>query len=315
MEGKVLAALLGTAIGDALGFPFEGLSREALKDVDLSRYHAGDFPPGTWSDDTSLTFITAESLVERKGLDLADLGQRFLRWLREGYLTPFGRAIGVGRATREALERLARGVPPEEAGGRGERDNGNGALMRILPVVLWYLKEEAEGLLRPVHRAAALTHAHPRNLVACGIYAFLVKGLFRERDFSRALAFALKEARLRYREGPLAEERRHFERLERIEALSSEDIRASGYVVHSLEAVCWVMAQTSSFEEAVALAVRLGEDTDTTAAIVGGLAGLLYGPESLPPSLVEGLVKGEDLRERALRFASVLSTSRAADSA
>ena len=315
MEDRFLAALLGVAVGDALGFPFEGLPREALEEIDLSHYHAGLFPPGTWSDDTSLTFLTAESLLNKRGLDLQDLGQRFLRWLKEGYLTPFGQAIGVGRATKEALKRLARGVPPERAGGRGERDNGNGALMRILPVVLWYLPAEGPKFLEPIHQAAALTHAHPRNLLACGLYGLWVKGIWTGKDLAKALEDALLQAQIFYRKGPFIEEWKHFQRLKEISSLEMAEIRASGYVVHSLEAVCWVLLKASSFRQALTLAVQLGEDTDTTAAITGGVASLYYGAHALPPEWVQGLIKGEELKARAQRFATVLSTLHAGDNA
>ena len=300
------SALLGVAVGDALGFPFEGFSRGALKDVPLDSFSKGPYPPGTWSDDTSLTFITVESLLERGGLDLDDLAQRFWSWLKKGSFTPWGKAIGVGRATREALERYAKGIAPLQCGGRGERDNGNGGLMRILPVVLWYLRAEQETFLKQIHHACALTHAHPRSLLACGLYGLIFKALLRGKTKVQAVAWAYQEALRTYQEGMFLKELKHFTRLPRLEGLSEEEIRASGYVVHALEAACWVFVHTSSFEEAVYKAVRLGEDTDTTAAIVGGLAGFYYA--YVPPKLVNTLVQRDLLEEKAARFCAKVAS-------
>ena len=293
-------ALLGVAVGDALGFPFEGRRREDLQKIDLSAFSSGAYPPGTWSDDTSLTFITAESLLACQGLDLEDLARRFGRWLWEGYFTPFGQAIGVGRATREALERYARGVPPERCGGTGERDNGNGGLMRILPVVLWYLEEEAPVFLEKIHQACSLTHAHPRSLLACGLYGLVIRKLNQGWGKKEALAKACQEGWAIYERTPFRSELAHFRRLLVLDKLSAKDIRASGYVVHSLEAVLWVFGRTNSYREAVSEAVRLGEDTDTTAAIVGGLAGFFYG--GLPKEWLQGLVKLNELQATAGSF-------------
>ncbi len=309
------AALLAVAIGDALGFPFEGEAPENLKDFDPSFYRAGSWPPGTWSDDTSLTFITAESLISRKRLDLEDLGHRFLKWLHEGYFTPFGQAIGVGRATREALLRLAQGVPPTKAGGRGERDNGNGALMRLLPVVLWYHRAEENLFLARVHEAASLTHAHPRNLLACGLYAFVVREVLKGLPFREALTKALEQGFSFYSRSPWIRELKFFEPLGQIFLIRAPEIRASGYVVHTLEAVCWVLGQSTSFLDALRLAISLGGDTDTIAAITGGLAALLYGPGDLPETLVQGLVRSELLTTVARNFAEALNTSPWVDSA
>lgn len=295
---------MGLAIGDALGFPFEGKAREELKHINLSCYHAGLFPPGTWSDDTSLTFITIESLRRCQGLNLADLAQSFLRWLKEGYLTPFGQAIGVGRATKEALLRIEKGVLPEKAGGTDERDNGNGSLMRILPVVLWYRREPELVMLEKVHLASSITHAHPRAKIACGLYALLCRGLI-ETDFDKALGYALDFGRKFYQKAPFSAELRYFEPLfdGSLFTWPQEKISTSGYVVHTLLAACWILKRTKSYHEAVTLAVRLGGDTDTTAAVVGGAAGLCYGYESLPANLLNELVKGEMLKNIAWVFA------------
>ena len=301
------AALLGVAVGDALGFPFEGMPREALAGLDLSSFHGGAFPPGTWSDDTSLTFITAESLVARGRLELEDLARRFLRWLKEGYFTPFGEAIGVGRATREALLKVERGVPPLEAGGRGERDNGNGSLMRILPVALWYAKEPLFEALEALHQASSLTHAHPRALVACGLFGLFVRELVAGRPLKEALLAVREKGPDLYPAPPFRDELSHYGPLfsGRLFSLPAEAVKSSGYVVETLLAAFWVLHHTGSFREAVETAVRLGGDTDTLAAVVGGVAGFYYGLGET--TLLHGLKRRELLLKTAQEFSRRLS--------
>ena len=302
---RLVEALLGVAIGDALGFPFEGKPREQLATVDLSHLPAGRFPPGTWSDDTALTFITAESLYLSGALDLNDLAGRFLRWLKEGYFTPFGQALGIGRATREALLRLEKGVPPEEAGGKGERDNGNGSLMRLLPVALWYAKDPLEEALTCLHKASSLTHAHPRSLVACGLFGLLVRKIVAGKALKTALLETAKEGPHLYASSPFREELTHYTPLfeGKIFLEKEEGIISSGYVVHTLLAAFWVLYRTEDFATGVKLAVRLGGDTDTLAAVVGGVAGLYYGLASVPESWLNGLQKRELLEQTAHEFA------------
>lgn len=304
---RLEAALLGVAIGDALGFPFEGMPREALVGLDLSSFHGEAFPPGTWSDDTSLTFITAESLVARGRLDLEDLSRRFLHWLREGYFTPFGEAIGVGRATREALLRVERGVPPQEAGGRGERDNGNGSLMRILPLALWYAKDPLYEAQKALHLASSLTHAHPRSLIACGLFGLLVRELVAGSPLKEALLAVKEEGPNLYPAPPFKDELSHYGLFfsGKLFSLPREGIRSSGYVVDTLLSAFWVLYHTGSFREAVETAVRLGGDTDTLAAVVGGAAGFYYGLGGT--SLFHGLQRKELLLKTSKDFARGLS--------
>ena len=306
MKEKIAGSLIGVAVGDALGFPFEGCSAKELKEVRFCYLPQGSYPAGTWSDDTSLTFITAESLLAKGRLDLHDLAQRFYLWLKEGYFTPHGRPLGFGRATVRALWRYAAGLPPEKAGGRGERDCGNGSLMRMAPVVLWFISSPEETLLASVHEASSLTHAHPRVLLACGLYALLLKGLSQKMTLNEAFLY-VRERGMRFysRNLPFAKEMSYFDLLWKghLFHLKKEEIRASGYVVHTLLATFWILARTNNFREALKLAVSLGEDTDTTAAVVGSVAGFYYGLSQIPPSWCHSLVKGDHLLNLAFHFA------------
>ena len=141
MPNKTLSAIMGLCVGDALGVPVEFSSREQLKRnpvVDMRAYGTYNQPAGTWSDDTSMTLCTLDSLSN--GLDYKDIMEKFLSWYKDGEYTPHGEAFDIGMATSKALNKYASGEKPLESGGRGERDNGNGSLMRILPVLFLFTK-------------------------------------------------------------------------------------------------------------------------------------------------------------------------------
>lgn len=162
-------ALLGLAVSDALGVPVEFTSRPE-RDADpvhgMRGGGAHGQTPGTWSDDSSLTFCTAESLAA--GWDLDDMGRRFVAWLRHGYWSARGAVFDVGATTRDGLLALERGTPALEAGGTDENSNGNGSLMRILPLALRFDDAEPANLVDVAHQASRLTHGHPRSQVAFG---------------------------------------------------------------------------------------------------------------------------------------------------
>ena len=157
----MLGGLWGSVVGDALGVPVEFSTREQ-RDQDPVRevrgYGTYNQPPGTWSDDSSLMLCTLLSLSEHT-LDLRDIGQRFVRYLTESYATPYGSVFDVGMATANAIDRLRSGCPPEQAGGTTDRDNGNGSLMRILPIGLRFYEETPERLIEIAHLVSRITHA------------------------------------------------------------------------------------------------------------------------------------------------------------
>ncbi|NPA80456.1 MAG: ADP-ribosylglycohydrolase family protein [Thermotogae bacterium] len=278
---RIAGGLIGHAIGDAFGFPYEG-SQRAPKAVPPS----SPFP----SDDTALTICTARSLCER-GEDLEDLARRFVRWLRFGECTPDGRAVGVGRTTLRAIERLDVGMPPDMAGGRDERDNGNGSLMRMLPLAYYLLGESGERILDVVRRYSSITHAHPRAILGSHLYVLMVMGIYRYGEPVEAYDWAREEV-LRLWEGH--PELIHYRRIleGRIWDLPEEEIISSGYVVSSLEAALWSFMRAEDFQESVVIALNLGGDTDTIAALSGGLAGTLHGVEGIPEGWIALLPRG-----------------------
>ncbi|NEQ26498.1 MAG: ADP-ribosylglycohydrolase family protein, partial [Microcoleus sp. SIO2G3] len=164
---SVLDGLMGLCVADALGVPVEFTSRSQRQIqpvTTMQGYGTWNQPPGTWSDDSSLTFCLAESLCQ--GFDLVDIGDRFCRWYRESYWTARNETFDVGNATRMAIERLQQSIPPLEAGGTSERSNGNGSLMRILPMAFFHSKLPFPDLIDRVHQVSRITHAHPRSQMA-----------------------------------------------------------------------------------------------------------------------------------------------------
>jgi ADP-ribosyl-[dinitrogen reductase] hydrolase len=323
---QVLGGLFGVCVGDALGLPVQFASRKERKIkpvAGMSGYGAFDEPPGTWSDDSSLTFCLAESLC--RGYDLNDIAERFVKWRFQGYWTPFGDAFDIGATTDSAVKRLKAGSSPLRSGDTAEECNGNGSLMRILPVAFAARNLEPQARFRMVDEVSAITHAHPRSLIACGIYvqtALCILGGKAPGDAVREMKNPVKRyygAKPGARNGEadpgsgpspardFRPELPHFTRIlekdaEAFAALPEDDIRSGGYVVHTLEAALWCLLNACSYTETVLKAVNLGGDTDTTAAVAGGLAGLCYGFGSIPKLWVEAIAKKQEIEDLARRL-------------
>lgn len=297
MKSKVIhSALFGLAVGDALGVPVEFKSRASLREnpvTDMQGFGTHHQPAGTWSDDSSLTFCLADSLCS--GYDLQDIAQKFLQWYHADLWTPHGEVFDIGIATSKAINKIANGADPVLCGGNGEADNGNGSLMRILPLVFYLQKEnDIEVIFNKVKEVSSVTHAHFRSVFACFIYIIYALELLKNSDKAMAYTKIKSIVQVFIDENDFDyAEIKHFERILKgdISSLSEDEIYSSGYVVHSLEASLWCVLTTQTYKDAVLKAVNLGEDTDTTAAIVGGLAGLIYGFESIPQEWMNVLVK------------------------
>jgi ADP-ribosylglycohydrolase len=300
MITEVKSGIYGLAVADALGVPVEFLSRAQLKEdpvTDMRGNGTHHQPKGVWSDDTSMTLCLADSLASG-GVDCADIMDRFCRWWVGGEYTPRGYAFDIGGATGRALSRFREGTPPLLCGGRTERDNGNGALMRILPAAYIVRGMPLDKGMDIVYNLTALTHAHPRALIASGIYIRICLALLNGRSRADAVSEALAECGEYYQAGPCEAELKQYDRLMNgISALPEEEIRSSGYAVDTLEAAVWCLLTTDSYRECVLRAVNLGDDTDTVGAVAGGLAGICYGFERIPAEWVRALVRA-DLIER-----------------
>lgn len=300
---RILGGLYGSLVGDALGVPVEFAVRSARKAdpvAGMRGFGTHRQPAGTWSDDGALLLCSVESLVET-GFDTQDLGERFVRWSDHGHWTAHGHVFDIGNATSTALRRISLGTPAENAGGRDENSNGNGSLMRMLPVALALLREEEPVFCDRIQRASAITHGHDRSKLACVFHGLLVRGLMTGLKPSEALkqsqaCFAGSDQR--HPEMP------HFHQVmnPNFESQPESAIRSSGYVMDTLTASIWCLLTTNTFSECVLKAVNLGDDTDTTGCVAGGLAGIVYGIDAIPAEWRTALPRQNDLHELFERF-------------
>ncbi|KAF3886612.1 MULTISPECIES: ADP-ribosylglycohydrolase family protein [Nostocales] len=309
MTSKVLSGLIGVCVGDALGVPVEFTSRAERSHspvTSMQGYGTWDVPPGTWSDDSSLTFCLAECLCD--GFSLDAIAQSFWRWYNNNHWTASGEVFDIGNTTFLALTNIKQGAPPLKAGEKSEKSNGNGSLMRILPIAYCHKILTFSELISRAQQISCITHAHLRSQVACGIYISIAVALLKGSDPSTAYQQGLKNIEGIYSDAKYASEISHFARVMSgdIAQLSEESINSGGYVIDTLEASLWCLLNSSSYAEAVLKAVNLGGDTDTTAAVTGGLAGIYYGIENIPEEWIEQIARKDDIIDLAARLAAVL---------
>lgn len=309
---KVASGLIGLCVGDALGVPVEGSSRVERMQAPVTGmysrdiYNIWDQPPGTWSDDSSLTFCLTESLC--KGFSLAAIAESFCRWYYRNAWTARGRVSDIGITTQTAIERLYRGVSPTEAGDSVERNDGNGSLMRILPLAYCHKTLDFNTLIQRVHQVSCLTHAHPHAQIACGIYISIAICLLEGAEPKTAYFKGLRNLEHIYRQAPYYSELIHFERVlgKEIATLPEKVVRSGNSAIDTLEAALWCLLNSSSYPEAVLKAVNLGGDADTTAAVTGGLAGIHYGIHNIPPEWIEAIANKEAIINLATRLEAAI---------
>ena len=304
--------LLGTAIGDALGLPVQFLDREVIAKNPVTTmvgYGQFDVPAGTWSDDSSLSLCLAESLCN--GYDLKDIANNFIKWMFEGYWTPFNKAFDIGKTTYFAIVNLRSGTSPHLAGMDRERDNGNGSLMRILPLVPYILNMKEEDRFRIIEEVSSLTHRHPRSILACIALCEFAIQYINLQSVEEAYQTMQQTILQLLKRDMFIEEDIPFKRLvglsyEEFKAIELKDIHSTEYVIDTLEASLWCIFNTTSYKDAVLKAVNLGDDANTVGAITGGLAGIIYGYDTIPPEWLEVLAKKDNIIELADKLDSIM---------
>ena len=290
IRDRALGAFLGLGVGDAVGATLEFRRRDAQPRVeDMEGGGPFELPPGSWTDDTAMALALAESLATSEALDPSDLMDRFVRWWRDGDYSCRGYCFDIGNTTRAALDRYLRTRDPL-AGSTDPGSAGNGSLMRLAPVALRFWNDRPR-LLATAAEQSRTTHGAEEAVDACRAFAELLADAIAGTPRAEILA------------------RRPFEGAEAVARVLAgswrgrprDEIRSSGYVVHTLEAAIWSVARAGNFRNAVLLAANLADDADTVAAVTGQLAGALYGLREIPDAWLERLAWRDRLLEAGRR--------------
>jgi ADP-ribosyl-[dinitrogen reductase] hydrolase len=278
MRDRARGALVGLAVGDAIGVPLEFTAKDRCRPVE-GMIGGGPFRlnPGEWTDDTSMALALAASLLETEGLDERDLMNRFCDWRDRGEYSHNGRCFDVGNTVSAALARYRRSGDAV-AGSTDPHTAGNGSLMRLAPVSIRCAFNQI-ACAEIARRQSATTHGALEAVEACAAYSLLI---------CEGITGKSKDEILSPRTGWAPETVARAMRMETI-GWARERVRGSGYVIHSLEASLWALGNANSYADAVLLAANLGEDSDTTAAITGQLAGAIWGLSGIPAEWLAAL--------------------------
>lgn len=274
--------MIGLAAGDALGTTVEFKAPGSFSPL-TDMVGGGPFrlEPGQWTDDTSMALCLAESLIEKKGFDPKDQMERYVRWWKEGYLSSNGTCFDIGNTVSQALQRYLRTEEPF-AGSTDARSAGNGSLMRLAPVPLFFASNPEKAIAMSAE-SSRTTHGALACLDACRYFGGLIVGAVQGASRKELLSPGYRPDGRAWQKDDLVEE--IFEIAEgRFKYKEPPEIKGTGYVVKSLEAALWAFCHSNSFEDGCLLAVNLGDDADTTGAIYGQIAGAYYGVDDIPVS-------------------------------
>ena len=301
---RIAGGLYGLLVGDALGVPYEFYEAN-----ELPVYEKIEMTPpagfqktypriaaGTWSDDGAQALCLMDSLLKNGKFSLKAYSDALLAWYEEGFWAVGGVVFDVGIQTADALNAYKRGIPATDCGLVNPEGKGNGALMRVLPLALWHfvqgdtdLEKRSRDLVRDAHSQCQITHGHLCNQVCCALYCLAAQGLLEGKEAREAIQEGVCALRSIYREQP------EYER--ELEWSVRPDIpwegRGTGYVVDCLRSAFMILEQASDYEDAIKRAVLLGNDTDTTACVTGGLAGIRYGLRKIPERWLNALKERE----------------------
>ncbi len=307
---KVEGGILGCAVGDALGVPVEFISREELRKNPVGGMIGGGVhnqPAGTWSDDTSMTLCTIDSLIEH-GIDYTDQMTRFADWLWNASNTAHDEVFDIGGVTKHSIFSFVKGTPALECGQTAENTCGNGSLMRLFPTAIYIIAQYGnltidDRAAEIIHNMSKCTHQHLKCQMACGLLFSSIVALTTNSYLPYAVKGGIVTGLQYYKKRPeFAEVYDDFAFLMDIEEWTEDDVKSSGYVIGTLQAALWCLYSSGGFAECVLKAVNLGGDTDTTAAVAGALAGMWYGARQIPVDWREATAKYEEIQKLSQRF-------------
>lgn len=298
---KIKGGIIGLLVGDALGVPYEFHASEEIPSFEEIEYEPpewfrrahGGVPIGTWSDDGAQALVLLNTLLEREKFDAEHFAQGLVDWYDKGFMAVGGKVFDIGIQTADAIRELKRGVAPNLSGGSDEYSNGNGALMRVLPLAIWHRGSDPE-LIADAFDQSAVTHGHLRSKICCALYCLWARRIL--QNVENPWKNAVDTFHSFFRENTIENievETRIFP------ANGTYEIRGSGYVVDSLRAAIFLNDEYDDYEKIVKAAIALGEDTDTTACIAGGIAGIRFGVEAIPKRWRDDL-RGKEIYEPLL---------------
>ena len=291
VRDRVRGALVGLATGDAVGTTVEFRAPGSFPPVtDMTGGGPFGLKPGQWTDDTSMALCLAESLLEKRGLDPADQMARYVRWRRDGHLSSTGHCFDIGTTVSRALATFERTGDPI-AGSTAPNTAGNGSLMRLAPVPMFYRARPREAL-DACAASSRTTHGTAVAVDACRYLGALLVGAFAGATKAELLAPSYTPVPGYWEEEPLCPEIRVIAEGS-FRAKQPPAIRGTGYAAASLEAALWAFHRSTDFREGCLLAVNLGDDADTTAAVYGQMAGAYYGEQEIPAEWREKLARWE----------------------
>ena len=291
LKERFRGGLLGLAVGDALGTTLEFKSPGSFEPItQMTGGGIFNLKPGQWTDDTSMALCLAESIIEKKGFDLKDQLEKYVSWFREGHHSSLGFCFDIGNTTRVALETFEKTGNPH-SGPTSPRSAGNGSLMRLIPVPLFYHDNPAEAVEKSGESSKS-THGAIQAVDACRYFGALTWGLLNNAKKEDILNDRFSPSPGFWDSDPPCWEIDEIA-FGSFREKEPPEIQGTGYVVHTLEAALWAFHHTDTFEEGALKVVNLGNDADTTGAVYGQIAGVYYGEKGIPKDWKEKIFKKE----------------------
>ena len=304
--------IIGLVVGDAMGVPLEFCKREILMKnpiKEMKGFGSHNVPKGSWSDDSSMTIATIDAIIKDKGISYGTIADNFVNWIELARYTPSGKVFGVGRTCLKAISKYeSEKAEAQMCGGISEKDNGNGSMMRILPLAYYCYSRNMneEKIYELVKDVSSITHGHEISIMGCFIYVMYAIKLLNNENLKHAYE-EIKQ--IRYNEYFSKNTINRYKKIleNNIKESSLDAINSTGFVVDTLEATLWILLNTNSYNQAIIGAINLGNDTDTIGACVGGLAGIYYGFDNINPAWKKELIKYNYLVDMCDKFNEVLN--------
>lgn len=311
MDKSIKNGIIGFVVGDVLGVPVEFMTREKLRKnpvVDLREYGTHNQPLGSWSDDTSMTLATMDSIIHKEEIDTTDIENRFLNWYRKNEYTPLGKVFDIGRTTIQALAKYELKLDEaKNCGEEGEYSNGNGSLMRMIPIAyyIYYKKiKDDKEIYNIVKDVSSITHRHEVSILGCYIYVSFILGLLNGLEKEQVYNNTKKMNYNYFSKDSL----KRYDRILKgdITALNLDDINSDGYIVNTLECVLYMFLKSNDYNTTILEGVNLGNDTDTIGSCLGGLLGLYYGLDSIKESWRKNIIKYDYIIDLCNKFENII---------